>query len=77
MQIRPYLTFKGNCQEAIEIYTRAFNTKASEIMKFSDLPQSPDNSMLISDEQKDWIIQATIPFGDNFMRLSDCHKERQ
>ncbi|WP_088228044.1 hypothetical protein [Desulfosporosinus sp. FKB] len=31
--------------------------------------------MLIPDNQKDWIIQATIPFDDNFMRLSDCMGE--
>jgi PhnB protein len=72
MQIRPYLTFKGECQEAIELYSRAFKMEASEIMRFSDIPQSPDNPMTIPESQKNWILQATIPFGDNFMRLSDC-----
>lgn len=72
MQIRPYLTFKGECQQAIDLYSRAFKTKVSEIMRFSDIPQSPDNPMPIPDSQKYWIVQATIPFGDNFMRLSDC-----
>jgi PhnB protein len=72
MQIRPYLTFKGECQEAIELYTRGFKTEVSAIMRFSDIPQSPDNPMPIPESQKNWIVQATIPFGDNFMRLSDC-----
>jgi PhnB protein len=72
MQIRPYLTFQGECQEAIELYSKAFNIEASEeIMRFGDMPESPENPMQISDEQKDWILQATLPFGDNFMRLSD------
>ena len=31
--------------------------------------------MPISDEQKDWILQATLPFGDNFIRLSDSPLE--
>ena len=75
MQIRPYLTFKGECQEAIELYKRAFKTELSEIMRYSDMPQSPDNPMQIPDNQKNWILQATIPFGDNFMRLSDTVKE--
>ena len=75
MQIRPYLTFKGECQEAIELYKRAFKTEVSEIMRYSDMPQSPDNPMQIPDNQKNWILQATIPFGDNFMRLSDTVKE--
>lgn len=75
MQIRPYLTFKGECQEAIELYKRAFKTEVSEIMRYSDMPQSPDNPIQIPDNQKNWILQATIPFGDNFMRLSDTVKE--
>ena len=75
MQIRPYLSFHGECQEAIELYTKAFNIEKSEIMRFGDMPESPDNPMPISDEQKDWILQATLPFGDNFIRLSDSPRE--
>lgn len=75
MQIRPYLTFHGECQEAIELYKRAFKTEVTDIMRFSDIPPSPDNPIEIQDNQKDWILQATIPFGDNFMRLSDSFRE--
>jgi PhnB protein len=75
MQIRPYLSFHGECQEAIELYTKAFNIEKSEIMRFGDMPESPDNPLQISDEQKDWILQAALPFGDNFMRLSDSPQE--
>ncbi|MDP1552105.1 MAG: hypothetical protein Q8M06_03725 [Methanobacteriaceae archaeon] len=64
MQIRAYLSFHGECQEAIELYTKAFNIEESEIMRFGDMPESPDSPMQISDEQKDWILQATLPFGD-------------
>ena len=71
MQVRPYLSFHGEGQEAIELYTKAFNIENSEIMRFADMPESPDNTMPISEEQKDWILQATLPFGDNFIRLSD------
>lgn len=75
MQIRPYLSFYGECQEAIELYTRAFKTEVSEIMRFSDIPPSSDNPIELKEDQKDWILQATIPFGDNFMRLSDGFRE--
>jgi PhnB protein len=44
-------------------------------MRFSDLPPSPDNPMTIPDSQKNWVLQATIPFGDNFMRMSDTFGE--
>lgn len=75
MQIRPYITFKGDCQEAIEIYTRAFRTEVSELMRFSDIPPNSRNPIIIPENQKNWIIQATIPLGDNFIRLSDCMGE--
>jgi PhnB protein len=70
MKIRPYLFFKGECGEAIELYKRAFNTDTIEVMCFSDMPQRP-GAQPISEYQKRWILQATIRFGDNFLRLSD------
>ncbi|HSO26352.1 MAG TPA: glyoxalase/bleomycin resistance/extradiol dioxygenase family protein, partial [Methanobacteriaceae archaeon] len=73
--VRPYLSFHGECQEAIELYMKAFNIEKSDIMRFGDMPESPENAMQISDEQKDWILQATLPFGDNFIRLSDSPLE--
>lgn len=70
MTIRPYLPFDGECGEAIELYKRAFKTDTIEVMRFSDLP--PDPEWKIPDEYKDRIVQATLKFGDNFIRLSDC-----
>jgi len=69
MQIRPYLSFKGECQEAIELYQKAFNIEAPEIMRFEDMPPNPD--MKIPESMNNWVLQATLSFGDNFMRLSD------
>ncbi|MGZ7208854.1 MAG: hypothetical protein ACXVHV_03170 [Methanobacterium sp.] len=71
MQIRPYLYFKGECQEAIELYKRAFKIEKSDIMRFSDLTPDIEVPMEISEGQKNWILQATLPFGDNFIRMSD------
>jgi PhnB protein len=71
MQIRPYLIFKGECQEAIKLYERAFETKVSRIMRFSDLPQDPEKPMEIPESQKNWIVMATLPFGDTILSLSD------
>ncbi len=76
MEIRPYLIFKGECQEAIELYKKAFESEVSEIMQFSDLPQDPGNPVQIPENQKEWVVMATLPFGDNFMRLSDWRIER-
>lgn len=71
MQIRPYLNFRGQCAEAVKLYTKAFQTSVKELMRFSDIPPNP-NAPTILEEQKNWILQATITFGDHFIRLSDC-----
>lgn len=70
MKIRPYLTFKGECNEAIELYKRAFKTDTLQVMRFRDMPPNPN--FQIPDEFKDKILQCTMKFGDDFIRLSDC-----
>lgn len=70
MTIRPYLTFNGECSEAIELYKRAFKTDTIEVMRFSDMPPNP--AWKIPDEYMNRIVQATLKFGDNFIRMSDC-----
>jgi PhnB protein len=70
MKIRPYLTFNGNCEEAINLYKRAFKTDTIEIMRFGDMPPNPN--FTIPDDFKDKILQAALKFGDDYIRLSDC-----
>ena len=71
MEIRPYLIFKGECQEAIELYEKAFNTKVSNIMRFSDMPLNQESPMEIPENKTEWVVMATLPLGNNFIRLSD------
>ncbi len=70
MKIRPYLTFSGNCQEAIDLYKKAFKTDIIQVMRFSDMPPNPN--FPVPGEFKNQIVQATLKFGDDFIRLSDC-----
>lgn len=70
MKVRPYLTFNGECNEAIRLYKNAFSTDILQIMHFRDLPPSPD--FPIPDEYKDRVVQVTLKIGDDFIRMSDC-----
>jgi PhnB protein len=70
MKIRPYLTYNGTCAEAIELYKRAFKADTLQVMRFSDMPPNPN--FQIPDEYRDRILQATMQFGDDYIRLSDC-----
>ena len=66
-----YLTFPGNCAEAIELYKQAFNTTTTHVMKFGDMP--PSENFPIPAEYTDRILQATLKTnGDDYIRMSDC-----
>jgi len=75
MEIVPYLTFQGECQEAIDLYTKAFNSEIIEIMRFKDLTQNPNHPVKIDEHQKNWVVQCTLKIGDNFIRVSDSIKK--
>ncbi len=70
MKIRPYLTFNGNCNEAIELYKKAFRTDTLHVLRFSELPANP--AFPIPAEYMDRVVQATLAFGVDFIRMSDC-----
>lgn len=70
MKIRPYLTFDGQCTEAIELYKKAFRTDTIDVMLFSQLPPIP--GFEVPEEYKARVVQATMKFGDDYIRMSDC-----
>lgn len=69
MNIRPYLSFNGDCSEAIELYSNAFDIKEKIVMKFSEMPENPN--FKLPKEYNDQICQATLVFGDEYINLSD------
>jgi PhnB protein len=75
MKTRPYLTFDGECNEALKLYKRAFQTETLQILRFSDLPPNP--AWAIPEEYQSRVVQATLKFGDDFIRLSDCGPQQQ
>ena len=76
MQIRPYLTFYGEANRALSLYEAAFQTKADKVMRFKDMPKNAEQSVQPNDEQQEWILQATLPLGDTFIRISDTFKNK-
>jgi len=71
MNTRAYLTFTGNCAKAIDLYQRAFSVKVSNVLRFSDAPELVPKKFPLSDDQKGWILQATLDFGGSIIRVSD------
>jgi PhnB protein len=38
MQVQPYLSFDGRCEEAIEFYRSALGAEVTTLMRFKDSP---------------------------------------
>lgn len=44
MQFQPYLTFGGNCEEALEFYEKVLGAKRQMMLKFKDSPPMPEGA---------------------------------
>ena len=67
MQVQPYLSFEGRCDEAIEFYKKAIGAKVDMVMCFKD---APDQSM-VSPGNADKVMHAAIHAGDTQLLMSD------
>jgi PhnB protein len=61
MKIVPYMSFNGNCEEAVKFYQSVLGGELS-IMRFKDLP--PQEGMPISEAHKEKIMHAALTFDD-------------
>ena len=60
MQLNPYLTFKGQCEEAFKFYERCFDGKITFLLKWADSP-------MVKDAPPEWgakILHASLSVGN-------------
>jgi PhnB protein len=67
IQLNPYLTFNGNCEEAMEFYKTVFGGELT-ISRFGDFA-SPE--MSTSDDYKDKVMHAMLRTDDLMFMASD------
>jgi hypothetical protein len=67
MNVQPYLSFEGRCDEAIEFYQKALGAKVEMLMRFKE---APDQSM-ISPGSADKVMHAALRAGDTQILMSD------
>jgi PhnB protein len=66
VKIVPYITFKGQAEEAIHLYANALDGHVSDIMRFSkEMYPDMDISM------KDWVMHAELYLGEDKIYISD------
>jgi len=58
MTLEPFVSFNGNCREAVEFYSKVFKTEAPKFMTFRDAP--PDDDMGLSEADKDLIMYTDL-----------------
>ena len=69
MKLEMFITFDGDCREALEFYAKVFKTEAGNLMTYGDAPPDPDYS--VPEADKDRIMYAGLPFGGMVVMFSD------
>ena len=64
--INPYLNFNGTCEPAMEFYRSVFGGEFAVFSRFGDM----DTGMPVADEEKNHILHASLPIGDNYMLMA-------
>lgn len=68
MQLNPYLTFNGNCEEAFKFYAQALGGKILAMMSYAEMPGEKP-----APEMSKRIMHARMTVGDTLLMASDCH----
>lgn len=71
--INPYLTFKGNCEEAFNHYKSVFGGEFTYLGRFGEMPPQEGKSMPEEDANK--IMHVSLPIGGNQLMGSDTGGE--
>lgn len=69
MALQPFVSFNGNCREAVEFYAKAFGTAAPKFMTYGEGPQ--DEDMGLSDADKGLIMYADLTISGAQVMFSD------
>jgi PhnB protein len=69
MNVQPYLSFEGRCDEALEFYKGAIGAKVDMLMRFKEAPG--DQQAMMSPESKDKVMHVAFKIGDTQVLASD------
>ncbi|MDC8005678.1 VOC family protein [Aureisphaera galaxeae] len=71
MKLNTYLTFNGNCEEAMNFYKEILNGEFTTFMRFGE---APPNAFPVADEHKDLVMHCTLEFGEATLMASDTNQ---
>jgi PhnB protein len=67
MQVQPYLSFEGRCEEAVEFYRKALGAEVTMLMRFKE---SPD-TYTCAPGTEDKVMHMSFRIGDATLMASD------
>jgi len=73
MALEVYLYFDGNAREAVEFYSKVFETPLNEIMTYADMPT--DSDMPIPENAGDLIMNTNLMIHGTSVMFSDVYQE--
>lgn len=68
-KINPSINFNGNAEEAFHFYKDAFGGEFGKVVRFKDLPSSPEHPL--SEDEMEKIMHITLPIGHNVLIGND------
>lgn len=66
--LTPYLTFNGNCEQAVNFYKKVFDAEA-QILHFGDAPANP--AFPVPENAKNLVLHGEIRKNGHIIRCSD------
>lgn len=69
MAVDIYLTFNGNCREAVEFYAEVFETEKPHVMTFGE--KSPNPEYPLPEEAKNLIMHSRLVIEGSTVMFSD------
>ncbi len=70
MQVQPYLSFDGRCEEALDFYRKALGAEVTMMLRFKDHPQPQEMSMMPPGAGEK-IMHASLRIGESRVMASD------
>ena len=67
MQINPYLSFNGNCEEAFNFYAQCLGGQVSALFRYGESPMASD----VPPERANKVMHATLTCGDQVVMGGD------
>ena len=69
MSLNVYLSFNGNCEEAVDFYSKVFETPKSNIMRYGDAPAS--EGYIPKEEEKNLVCHTWLDIMGTMVMFAD------